>query len=393
MNTLMIALRKYLRVTAILFLLFSVYACDAITNNPTEPGPVTVTPVEKPTKESTEQTTEVLIEQTTEVPTEQSTKLPTEQSTEIPTEQSTEVPSEHPTVEPTSTMYEVMTMLPDGDLQFHYNFHGDINQDGSLDGLSVEDFDRYFYLDGCELNTKLTDDYLLVYHEGGQNVSNSIDDCQIRFVDEVSDNFFENELKLIRVQYSLSYGTINVGEDERNIQYHFYPTSSPVNNSEYHESQFMLRLTCQSTWGAPSRYDVVYSNGLKSFYKTIGSYGPIDRFHTIEYPNENQKRLKSEFNTDDILDNQDSVTQVFVLNYEPQLDPKTVKLYLLPEFLPEITQLEESNYRWEVDREVDGEGGLNCISPRPESFGIKLVGAGGIELRIYDIFIITKSGT
>jgi hypothetical protein len=373
----MVTIRNPLLIFTTLFSLLLINSCDAITNV-------------SPTNEPTEQPTEVLTEQPTEAPTEQPTEVPTEQPTEVPTEQPTEAPTEQPTAESTSTVYEVMTKLPNGDLQFHYNFHGDVNKDGSLDGLSVEDFDRYFYLDGCRLNTTLTDDYLLIYHEGGQNVTNYIDDCQIRFVKEVSDSFFEKELKLIRIQYSLSYGTVDTGKDERNINYHFYPTSSTVNNSEYHESQFVLRFTCQANWDNSNRYDVVYSNGLKSFYKTIGSDNPIDRFHTIEYPNENWNRLNTELNIDNILDDLDLVTHVYVLNYEPQLDSKTVKLYVLPEVLPEISHFSESRYRWEVDREVNGKGGFNCIYPRSESFGVKLVGDGGIELRIYDIFIITK---
>jgi len=344
---------------------------------------------------------------TTSIPTETFTPTPTLTWTPTPTKTITPTPTSTkisaPTITdaPTATLpntpipapFSVMTILPNQDLQFHYKFHGDINQDGSLDGLSVEDFDRYFYLDGCELNTKLTDDYLLVYHEGGQNVSNSIDDCHIRFVKEVSDSFFEKDIKLIMVQFSLSYGTINTDKDERYINYHFYPTSSTVINSEYHESQFMLRFTCQEDWDDLNRYEVVYSNGLSSFYKTVRSYNPIDRFHTIDVPTENWKRIDTELTTNDILGNQGSITKTFVLSFEPSKDPKTVKLFLLPEIVPEITQFDEAIYRWEVDREVNGQGGLNCIYPRPESFGVKLVGAGGIELRIYDIFIITKPGT
>lgn len=323
------------------------------------------------------------------------TPTPTKTITPTPTSSITLAPIVTDTFIPTLTNtaipapFSVMTILPDLDLQFHYNFHGGINEAGILEGITNVDFDRLFNIEECELKPRLTNDYLLLFHEGGSKGDNTIDECKIEFNEKVSDNFFDKEIKLVRVQFSLSYGALGTGEDKRIISYHFYPDNSYLKNWMFHESQFFFMFKCHNGWNDPTKNEVKYSNGLMSFFKTVGSADPVNLFHI---------NLNKELSSFDILEKNSSATQVFILNYEPRVDRKDVKLYRLPELNYRIAEFDPRLLRFESDEEIrnnEGEviGGFNCIYPVPDSFGIKLVGDSGIELRIYDIYIVTGPGS
>lgn len=373
--------KKTRNVILILMVTLSVvFACTADGKPPVQltekkassPAPLTYTP--SPTTSSTP----ILTITPTLTPTKAITPTPTFSTT----------PTSTPTNTPIPAPFSVMTVLPNLDLQFHYNFHGETNEVGILEGITDVDFDRLFHLEECELKPKLTNDYLLLFHEGGTEVDDTIDECKIAFNEKVSDNYFNKEIKLVRVQFSLSYGAFGTGEDERNISYHYYPDNSYSKNGVFRESQFFFMFKCNNGWNDPTKNEVKYSNGLMSFFKTVGSADPINLFHIP---------LNKELSSSDVLEESSSTTQVFVLNYEPPASRKDVKLYKLPNLNLGIAEFDPWLLSFESDEEIKnnkGEviGGFDCIHPVPESFGITLVGDSGIELRIYDIYIVTGPG-
>lgn len=312
-------------------------------------------------------------------PTSLMESLPTLPQANTPAPKMTDIPR------PTITPLEIMTKA-DGKNYYHFNFNGDNNEDGTRDGISVENFNNWVYLSGCDSKIEWENDYLLIYREGGPEDNSSVKDCEIRFTNTFTDSFEKNEISMVRVVFSLSYGESKEG---RNIFFHFYPSGIDVENYFYHESQFGVKFMCDVK---PNPIFVTYSNGFETFYKTVNSNEPIDRYHTSgnATPNTDDTiRLTTE--RKQVSDGAITNPQFFLLNYEPSLNGTEVSLYLTNKPVSDFDNFPFVSNKREVDKiNENNEGGLQCSKPIPYSFGVKYVGDGGIELRIYDIFIVTK---